>query len=151
MDQAKRPTSDTSPCKNQRYKRICGRGGIGRHVGFRFQWISVQVQVLSPVPEKNPHLSTTSVGSFQRNPPCRVGEIIFDDEIPCGDKIRPDGGWVDLILSTKQISSEQRLDFIAQSAISLCIVIGFSICLFRVYLCDRECSRYLHCKTLLNA
>ena len=28
----------------------CGRGGIGRHVGFRFQWISVQVQVLSPVP-----------------------------------------------------------------------------------------------------
>ena len=30
----------------------CGRGGIGRHVGFRFQWATVQVQVLSPVPKK---------------------------------------------------------------------------------------------------
>lgn len=56
--------------------------------------------------EKNPHLSTTSVGSFQLNPPYRVGEIIFDDEIPYGDEIRLDGGWVDLISSAKQISSE---------------------------------------------
>ena len=59
----------------------------------------MQVQVLSPAPEKNPHLSTTSVGSFQLNPPYRVGEIIFDDEIPYGDEIRLDGGWVDLISS----------------------------------------------------
>ena len=29
----------------------CGRGGIGRHVGFRFQWATVQVQVLLPVPK----------------------------------------------------------------------------------------------------
>jgi len=35
-----------------------------------------------------------------------VGEIIFDDEIPYGDEIRLDGGWVDLISSAKQISSE---------------------------------------------
>jgi hypothetical protein len=28
-----------------------------------------------------------------------VGEIIFDDEIPCGDEIRIDAGWVDLISS----------------------------------------------------
>ena len=34
-----------------------------------------------------------------------VGEIIFDDEIPCGDEIRLDGGRVDLISSAKQISS----------------------------------------------
>jgi len=42
-----------------------------------------------------------------------VGEIIFDDEIPFGDEIRLDGGWVDLISSAKQISSEHRSDFIA--------------------------------------
>ena len=41
----------------------------------------------------------TSVGSFQLNPPYLVGEIIFDDEIPCVDEIRLDGGWVDLISS----------------------------------------------------
>ena len=35
----------------------------------------------------------------QLNPPYRVGEIIFDDEIPYGDEIRLDGGWVDLISS----------------------------------------------------
>ena len=35
VDQAKRSTSGTSPCKNQRYKRIRGRGGIGRLGGFR--------------------------------------------------------------------------------------------------------------------
>jgi len=34
-----------------------------------------------------------------------VGEIISDDEIPYGDGIRLGGGWVDLISSTKQISS----------------------------------------------
>ena len=66
----------------------------------------VRVQILHPQPEKNPHLSTTSVGSFQLNPPYRVGEIIFDDEISYGDEIRLDGGWVDLISSAKQISSE---------------------------------------------
>ena len=42
---------------------------------------------------------------FQRNPPFRVGEIIFDDEIPFGDEIRLDAGWVDFISSAKQISS----------------------------------------------
>ena len=67
---------------------------------------TVPVRVRSAAPEKNPHLSTTSVGSFQLNPPYRVGEIIFDDEIPYGDEIRLDGGWVDLISSAKQISSE---------------------------------------------
>ena len=58
-----------------------------------------RVRIPNSPPEKNPHLSTTSVGSFQLNPPCRVGEIIFDDEIPYGDEIRLDGGWVDLISS----------------------------------------------------
>ena len=48
-----------------------------------------------------------------------MGEIIFDGEIPCGDEIRLDGGWVDLISSAKQISSEQSEDFIALCAISL--------------------------------
>ncbi len=35
-------------------KLICGRGETGRHVGFRFQCESVQVQVLSPVPQRKP-------------------------------------------------------------------------------------------------
>ena len=57
MDQAKCPTSDTSPCKSQRHKRICGRGGIGRLGGFRFLCESVQVRVLSPAPNQyNPNL-----------------------------------------------------------------------------------------------
>jgi len=63
------------------------------------------------------------VGSFQLNPPYRVGEIIFDDEIPYGDEIRLDGGRVDLISSAKQISSERCSDFIAPRAISLKSVI----------------------------
>ncbi len=33
---------------------IRGYGGIGRHAGFRFQWATVQVQVLLPAPEKAP-------------------------------------------------------------------------------------------------
>jgi hypothetical protein len=36
---------------------------------------------------------------LQLNPPLRVGEIIFDDEIPHGNEIRLDGEWVDLISS----------------------------------------------------
>ena len=56
-------------------------------------------QVPSSAPEKNPHLYKTNVGSFQLNPPLRVGEIISADEIPSGDEIRLDGGWVDLISS----------------------------------------------------
>ena len=46
------PTSDPSPCKNQRYKRICGHGGIGRLGGFRFHCESVQVRVLLPAPKQ---------------------------------------------------------------------------------------------------
>ncbi len=57
--------------------------------------------------------------SFQLNPPFRVDEIVFDDEISCGDEIRLDGGWVDLISSAEQISSEQCEDFIVRSTISL--------------------------------
>ena len=66
-----------------------------------------------------PFAYQTIGASFQLNPPFRVGEIIFDGEIPCGDEIRLDGGWVDLISSAKQISSEQSEDFIALCAISL--------------------------------
>ena len=68
---------------------------------------TVSVRPRSPAPEKKQPLSIkTKVVSFQLNPPCRVGEIIFDDEIPFGDEIRLDGGWVGLISSAKQISSE---------------------------------------------
>ena len=31
---------------------MCGYGGIGRHAGFRFQWATVQVQVLLPAPKR---------------------------------------------------------------------------------------------------
>ena len=34
------------------HKRIRGYGGIGRHAGFRFQWATVQVQVLLPAPRQ---------------------------------------------------------------------------------------------------
>jgi len=33
-----------------------------------------------------------------------MGKIVFDDEIPSGDKIRLDEGWVDRISSAQQIS-----------------------------------------------
>jgi hypothetical protein len=39
------------------------------------------------------------IGGFQLNPPVRVGEIVFNDEITFGDEIRLDGGRVDLISS----------------------------------------------------
>ena len=45
---------------------------------------------------------------FQLNPPCRVGEIILDDEIPFGDEIRLDAGWVDLISSKQQFGFHLR-------------------------------------------
>jgi len=48
-----------------------------------------------------------------------VGEIIFDDEIPCGDEIRLDGGWVDLISSALADFIRACSDFIALCAISL--------------------------------
>ena len=56
---------------------------------------------------------------FQLNPPCRVGEIIFDDEIPFGGEIRLDGGWVDLISSTQWISSAPADFILAPARISL--------------------------------
>ena len=54
---------------------------------------------LSPPEKKQPLSTKTKVVSFQLNPPCWVGEIIFDDEIPFGDEIRLGGGGVDLISS----------------------------------------------------
>ena len=36
---------------------------------------------------------------FNEIHPVRVAKIIFDDEIPCGDEIRLDGGRVDFISS----------------------------------------------------
>jgi len=50
----------------------------------------------------------------------RTGEIIFDDEIPCGDEIRlRRAKRTDFISSAKQISSERSEDFIVRSTISL--------------------------------
>ena len=90
------------------------RPGVPEKSGANFG-VDVGGQVLSSAPEKKQPLSTkTKVVSFQLNPPCRVGEIIFDDEIPFGDEIRLDGGWVDLISSAKQISSERSEDFITE-------------------------------------
>ena len=57
--------------------------------------------------------STAKAVLFQLNPPLRVGEIIFDDEIPYGDEIRLDAGWVDLISSeAKPKISSALADFI---------------------------------------
>ena len=38
---------------------------------------------------------------FEMKSTLRVSEIIFDDEIPFGDEIRLDGGWVDLVSSRR--------------------------------------------------
>jgi hypothetical protein len=46
-----------------------------------------------------------------------VGEICYADEIPCGDEIRLDGGWVDLISSKPPAwISSASADFILASA-----------------------------------
>ena len=42
----------------------------------------------------------SGMGFFQRNPPLRVGGIIFDDEIHCVDEICLDGRIVDFICIT---------------------------------------------------
>ncbi len=56
-----------------------------------------------------------------------MGEIIFNDEIPFGDEIRLGGGWVDLISSAMQISSERCSDFITLCAISLKVMTFYDI------------------------
>jgi len=67
-----------------------------------------------------------------------VGEIIFDDEIPCGDEIRLDGGWVDLISSeAKPKISSALADFILASA-----RISFSV---RVRIHTQKQQKYLFC------
>ena len=63
VDQAKCPTSGTSPCKN---RGIRGCGGIGRLIGFRFQRASVQVRVLSSAPNCNPESEQTDSGLVSR-------------------------------------------------------------------------------------
>ena len=69
-----------------------GRRGVTRNLVGRES--VARVRIPSPPPEKAPFGVL-----FQLNPPLRVGEIVCDDEIPCGDEIRLDAGWVDLISS----------------------------------------------------
>ncbi len=45
-----------------------------------------------------------------------MGEIIFDDEISCGDEIRLDGGMVDLISSASADFIRGYTDFIVSNA-----------------------------------
>ena len=99
----------------QTEKRACSAAGSAPHShcgGRRFE--SDQV-----------HQKRTFVcidkGSFQRNPHCSVGEIIFDDEIPCGDEIRLDARWVDLISSTAS-------GFHLRSRFHPCVSKDFIIC-----------------------
>ena len=82
------------------------------------QGVAVRLYPFGRARKETPFVQTKGV-SFQLNPPCRVGEIIFDDEIPYRDEIRLNGGWVDLISSAKQISSERSEDFIVLCTISL--------------------------------
>ena len=116
------PATQTSKCQALRLGTFAFRR-YSSVVEHQLPKLNMRVRFPLPAPEKKQPLSTkTKVVSFQRNPPCRVGEIIFDDEIPFGDEIRLDGGWVDFISSAKQISSELRSDFIALCAISLKII-----------------------------
>jgi len=62
-------------------------------VSVLYQFQSSDLSSLT-APEKP---TSFDLSVFQLNPPLRVGEIVFDDEIPSGDEIRLDGEWVDLI------------------------------------------------------
>ncbi len=68
------------------------------------QWIEHQIPVLrvgGSSPFRRAMKTSLPIGNevFQLNPPFRVGEIVFDDEITFSDEIRLDGGRVDLISS----------------------------------------------------
>ena len=69
--------------------------------------------------KETPFVYQTNGVSFQLNPPFRMGEIISDDEIPYGDEIRLDGGWVDLISSASADFIRASLGFHRVCAISL--------------------------------
>ena len=56
-----------------------------------------QVRILSSRPEKP---TSFDLSVFQLNPPLRVGEIIFDDEILPLGRMKSPQRWVDLISST---------------------------------------------------
>ena len=61
-----------------------------------------------PTVGSNPTLSARKTDLFRQvgfltKSTLGVGEIICDDEIPCGDEIRLDAGWVDLISSEAQL------------------------------------------------
>ena len=43
--------------------QICGHGGIGRRAGFRFQWATVQVQVLLAALLRNDKAEGWSIGN----------------------------------------------------------------------------------------
>ncbi len=59
--------------------------------------------------------------SFSTKSTIWVGEIVFDEEIPFGDEIRHDGGWVDLISSESKpkISSASADLILVQARIYL--------------------------------
>ena len=59
-----------------------------------------------------PYCSQSEVGNdFRLNPLCRVEQIVFDDEIPFGDEICLDGGWVDFICVADLFLARARILF----------------------------------------
>ena len=78
VDQGKRSTSGTSPCKNQRYNSICGHGGIGRLGGFRFHCESVQVRVLLPAPKKERPKGLSFFGANKDSNPSKSNSPVVE-------------------------------------------------------------------------
>ncbi len=50
------PRRLTNLLKCVKIASVCGYGGTGRRAGFRFRWISVQVQILLPAPKSSAHV-----------------------------------------------------------------------------------------------
>jgi hypothetical protein len=81
---------------------------------------------------------------FSTKSTLRVGEIISDDEIPCGDEIRLDAGWVDLISSEAKpkISSLRQQGFHFMRGFESQIKISLSWCVYKNRQISTEVCRF---------
>ena len=89
MDQAKCPTSDTSPCKRKRYKRICGCGGIGRLGGERWErrrWRKKRPERVAAVDRRKP-ASPGEAAVGHRNRTKKQKRIEYADVVELVDSV----------------------------------------------------------------
>ena len=72
-----------APSEGGFFRRIvCGHGGIGRRAGFRFQWATVQVQVLLPALKKLKHdAKAKMIEEFRGLLPSEAGPLLFTERL----------------------------------------------------------------------